>query len=212
LAGTSTGLEAGVAKRIKGRYGDAVLAEAMRRHGVAPASAVLERPPSGAERATSAALFGYCESPIGLIEIGATPDGIASLLFVERRGEGSAPSSIVDEAVRQLREYFAGSRRQFDLPLDLTGTEFQRLVWRHLLTVPFGQTASYRDVAAAIGKPRAVRAVGAANGQNPISIIVPCHRIVGSDGRLVGYGGGLWRKEWLLKHEGLPTGKVAHGS
>jgi methylated-DNA-[protein]-cysteine S-methyltransferase len=150
--------------------------------------------------------LGYCESPIGLVEIGGTPDGITSLLFVERRREAGAadvPSdALVEQAVAQVREYFAGSRREFDLPLAPRGTEFQRLVWRQLLTVPFGRTASYGDIAEAIGKPRAVRAVGAANGQNPISIIVPCHRILGSDGRLVGYGGGLWRKEWLLKHEG----------
>lgn len=158
------------------------------------------------------ACFGYYESPIGLVEIGGAPDGVTSLLFVERRREAVASDALVEEAVKQVREYFLGSRREFDLPLALSGTEFQRLVWRQLLTVAFGRTASYGDIAGALGKPRAVRAVGAANGQNPISIIVPCHRIVGSDGRLVGYGGGLWRKEWLLRHEGRPTGKVTHGS
>lgn len=91
---------------------------------------------------------------------------------------------------------------EIGVPIVLGGTEFQRRVWRELTTIPFGRTASYQDVARAIGRPQAVRAVGAANGRNPISIIVPCHRVVGSDGRLTGYGGGLWRKEWLLKHEG----------
>ncbi len=93
-------------------------------------------------------------------------------------------------------------RTTFDLPLDLRGTDFQKQVWTQLLTVPYGRTVSYQLIADAIGNPKAVRAVGAANGQNPISVIVPCHRIIGSDGQLVGYGGGLWRKEWLLKHEG----------
>ena len=93
-------------------------------------------------------------------------------------------------------------RRAFDLPLDLHGTDFQRRVWRQLRTIPYGQIITYQEIANAIDKPQAVRAVGAANARNPISIIVPCHRVIGSDGSLTGYGGGIWRKEWLLKHEG----------
>jgi len=108
----------------------------------------------------------------------------------------------LDAVRKQIDGYFAGRRTVFDLPLDLRGTDFQRRVWKQLLTVPFGQTATYLDIALALGNPQAVRAVGAANGQNPVSVIVPCHRIIASNGKLTGYGGGLWRKEWLLRHEG----------
>ena len=102
---------------------------------------------------------------------------------------------------RQLREYFAGSRQKFDLPLDFRGTDFQRAVWSTLLKIPFGETRSYSDIATAIGKPAAVRAVGAANGRNPISLIAPCHRVIGMSGALTGFGGGLDAKAWLLAHE-----------
>ena len=147
--------------------------------------------------------FVYYASPIGLIEIGGTAEQILSLFFVqERRHPDVAPHGALESAVRQVGEYFAGARRAFDLPLALQGTAFQEQVWRQLLTVPYGRVATYQDIANAIGRPKAVRAVGAANGQNPISIVVPCHRIIGSDGKLTGYGGGLWRKEWLLRHEG----------
>jgi methylated-DNA-[protein]-cysteine S-methyltransferase len=101
----------------------------------------------------------------------------------------------------QLRAFFAGELRTFDLPLRMAGTPFQRLVWEGLLGIPFGATASYAELAARIGQPGAARAVGAANGRNPIGIIVPCHRVIAADGTLGGYGGGLDRKEWLLRHE-----------
>jgi methylated-DNA-[protein]-cysteine S-methyltransferase len=146
--------------------------------------------------------YAYYESPIGLIEVGATDDAITSLYFVEERRAEAASNVLSAEAILQLSEYFEGRREDFDLPLDLNGTEFQRQVWTELTAIPFGQTVSYGDLARSIGKPSAVRAVGAANGDNPISIIVPCHRVIGSDGGLTGYGGGLERKEWLLKHEG----------
>ena len=112
---------------------------------------------------------------------------------------------LLDEVQRQLAAYFAGDLRYFDLPLALDGTPFQRQVWQQLLSVGYGHTASYQAIAHAIDNPKAVRAVGAANGRNPVAIIVPCHRIIGSGGRpkLTGYGGGLWRKEWLLRHEGV---------
>lgn len=142
------------------------------------------------------------QSPIGLIEIKVTAGAIISLEFVEEVREEERLDPIVEEAIRQLSAYFDGTRRDFDLPISPQGTDFQRLVWQHLLDIPFGQIISYQDLAKAIGKPEAIRAVGAANGQNPISIVVPCHRVLGSDGSLTGYGGGLWRKEWLLKHEG----------
>ncbi len=105
------------------------------------------------------------------------------------------------ETARQLGEYFAGERRVFDLPLGPDGTGFQRLVWRALGTIPFGETRAYGTIAHAIGRPSASRAVGAANGKNPISIIVPCHRVIGASGALTGYAGGVAAKEWLLGHE-----------
>jgi O-6-methylguanine DNA methyltransferase len=116
---------------------------------------------------------------------------------------------IATEAVRQLRAYFAGQLRRFDLPLDMQGTEFQLRVWRELERIPYGETRSYQQIAEAIGAPRAVRAVGAANGANPIPIVVPCHRVIGASGKLVGYGGGLPLKKRLLQLEGalaLPLG------
>ena len=146
--------------------------------------------------------IGYFESPIGMIEITAISDSIAGLTFVDQADNLFSSSPIIHQASQQLEEYFAGDRRNFDLPLLFEGTEFQKLVWQELLTIPYGRVVSYADVAESIGRPDAVRAVGAANGQNPIPIVAPCHRVVGSDGNLTGYGGGLWRKEWLLKHEG----------
>jgi methylated-DNA-[protein]-cysteine S-methyltransferase len=106
-------------------------------------------------------------------------------------------------AIRQLSEYFAGSRRVFDLPLRMQGTLFQQRVWRQLAEIPYGTTWSYGELAKRIDNPSASRAVGLANGRNPISILVPCHRVIGADGSLTGYGGGLDRKRWLLAHEGL---------
>lgn len=114
---------------------------------------------------------------------------------------GARDDSAMAQARRQLEEYFAGTRRAFDLPLRLDGTAFQRKVWHALFEIPFGETASYGEQARRIGSPDAVRAVGAANGQNPISIIVPCHRVIGANGALTGYGGGLPAKRWLLAHE-----------
>lgn len=102
---------------------------------------------------------------------------------------------------RQLTEYFTGDRREFDLSLAATGTEFQQSVWKALQQIPYGETASYKDIATWIGKPSAVRAVGLANGKNPLSIVVPCHRVIGANGKLVGYGGGVGAKGWLLDHE-----------
>ncbi|MFM9131322.1 MAG: methylated-DNA--[protein]-cysteine S-methyltransferase, partial [Actinomycetota bacterium] len=113
--------------------------------------------------------------------------------------DGSHP--VVSRALAQLREYLEGTRREFDLPLVLEGTEFQVAAWRALARVPFGETATYATQAATIGRPTATRAVGAANGRNPVAIVLPCHRIVGSDGSLTGFAGGLGTKKWLLAHE-----------
>ena len=131
--------------------------------------------------------------------------------FVDRRVQRllrarfiEAPSPLLDEAARQLDEYFAGYRRTFDIPLSFAGTEFQKTVWRALLAIPFGATVSYGELAPRIGQPKAVRAVANANGANPLSIFVPCHRVIGSDRSLTGYGGGLAAKRWLLELETEP--------
>jgi methylated-DNA-[protein]-cysteine S-methyltransferase len=124
-------------------------------------------------------------------------------LLVAGRVNRFIPNPLFDPVARpgSLDEYFRGRRRIFELMLRLEGSEFQLDVWQALLDVPFGATASYRDIAQAVARPKSVRAVGAANGANPISLIIPCHRVIGADGRLVGYGGGLDRKEWLIEHE-----------
>ena len=144
----------------------------------------------------------YYESPIGLIEVVGTDSTLTSLIFVEQPLDLPAPHPYLDQVIGQLDQYFKGERHTFDLNLGFEGTPFQKHVWNQLLTIPYGQTASYLDIAKALGDPKATRAVGAANGSNPIPIIVPCHRVIGRDGSLIGFGGGLDKKEWLLKHEG----------
>lgn len=152
----------------------------------------------------------FYKSPIGDIEVTATAKEICSLEFVKgkRTGKATKLSPALREALKQLDEFFRGKRRIFELMLRLEGSEFQLDVWQALLDIPYGATASYRDVAKAVGRPEAVRAVGAANGANPISLIIPCHRVIGADGRLVGYGGGLDRKEWLIEHEWKHAGQA----
>ena len=144
----------------------------------------------------------FFRSPIGTVEVAGTETGLKGLRFVPGEpGRASESDPILKTALTQLGEYFQGERRVFSLKLELDGTDFQRRVWRELQRVPFGQTVSYGEVAAALGIPKAARAIGQANHNNPVSIIIPCHRVVGSNGSLTGYGGGLWRKEWLLAHE-----------
>jgi methylated-DNA-[protein]-cysteine S-methyltransferase len=144
----------------------------------------------------------YYRSEIGLIEIIGTEEGVLSLDFLE---EGSMDNHEVhpclEKCVQQLDEYFRGTRREFSLDVILQGTAFQKNVWNQLMKIPFGETVSYKDIASSIGNTKAVRAVGNANGKNRIAIIIPCHRVIGSNGTLVGYASGVWRKEWLLKHE-----------
>ena len=130
----------------------------------------------------------------GISEIDLQPEG-------EPAGRHNDANLLLCEATRQLREYFAGERGRFELRLAARGTEFQRRVWRELERIPYGQTRSYGQIAAAVGAPRSVRAVGAANGRNPLPIVVPCHRVIGADGRLTGYGGGLPLKQLLLELE-----------
>jgi len=144
----------------------------------------------------------YYRSEIGLIKIIGIEEGILSLDFVEKGSMGSSEiPPCLERCVEQIDEYFIGKRREFSVNLLLQGTDFQERVWNQLMKIPFGKTVSYKYIAASIGDVKAVRAVGNANGKNRISIIIPCHRVIGSKGKLTGYGGGLWRKEWLLKHE-----------
>lgn len=144
----------------------------------------------------------YYQSPIGAMEITGSESGVTEISFVDGvQTMDHVPTQLFD-CVRQLDEYFAGKRKVFSLKLDLRGTDFQKRVWNELLKIPFGKTHSYLDIAVALGDRKALRAVGRANGQNPIALVVPCHRVIGSDGSLTGYGGGLWRKEWLLHFEG----------
>ena len=143
----------------------------------------------------------FMPSALGLIQIEANDQGITAIRFVEQQGIDSQANLQTDLAKQQLSEYFAGSRQEFALPLAASGTAFQQAVWKALLSIGYGQTASYSDIANMLNKPNAVRAVGAANGKNPISIVVPCHRIIGKNGTLTGYAGGLDRKQKLLALE-----------
>lgn len=144
----------------------------------------------------------YYDSEIGPLEITGMEKGITGLRFVEKKATpDSALPSVVEEALKQLEEYFEGKRKDFTVKLILEGTDFQKQVWKQLRKIPYASTASYKDIARAIGNEKAVRAVGGANGRNHIGIIVPCHRVIAHDGSLGGFGGGVWRKEWLLKHE-----------
>lgn len=151
------------------------------------------------------------DSPVGLLTLVATDTALCELSWGGDHSFGDRSLAItavvrpehpiLEQAVRELTEYFAGTRRQFDVPVEGAGTEFQRSVWQALLTIPYGQTVSYGEQARRIGKPSAVRAVGGANGRNPVGIIVPCHRVIGANGSLTGFGGGMDAKAWLLNHE-----------
>ncbi|WP_341890851.1 methylated-DNA--[protein]-cysteine S-methyltransferase [Variovorax sp. YR752] len=156
-------------------------------------------------RCTAQALV---DTPLGPVRVARTASGLAGLWFEGQKhhpGALQAPlqpdDPLLREAAAQLQRYFAGDARAFDLPLDLQGTAFQRTVWQALLRIPAGRTCSYGELARAIGRPRAVRAVGAAVGRNPASLVVPCHRVLGQDGGLTGYAGGVQRKQSLLQLE-----------
>ena len=140
-------------------------------------------------------------SPLGVLAIEASDIGLTRVVFIKKRPMTVFANAITDKAKQQLNDYFSGTRQGFNLPLDPKGTDFQQSVWRYLATIPYGQTASYQDVANGIDNPKAVRAVGAANGKNPIAIIVPCHRVIGKNGSLTGYAWGVESKSWLLSHE-----------
>ncbi|MCD9116061.1 methylated-DNA--[protein]-cysteine S-methyltransferase [Pseudomonas bijieensis] len=162
-------------------------------------------------------LYKTIPSPVGQLILVARETRLAAILWENERLnrvrlgplEEDTQHPILKETERQLLEYFAGQRRRFELELDFAGTDFQIRVWQALLSIPFGETRSYRDIAIQIGQPTAVRAVGAANGRNPISIIAPCHRVIGSSGSLTGFAGGLAAKQFLLSLEGQQSLQLA---
>jgi methylated-DNA-[protein]-cysteine S-methyltransferase len=144
-------------------------------------------------------------SPVGDIQLHADAEGRLTGLYL--RHDGSGGDGPFDAACEQLDAYFAGELQEFDLPLALDGTPFQLRVWEELARIPFAETISYKELALRLGDLKLVRAVGTANGRNPVSIVIPCHRVIGADGTLVGYGGGLDRKRWLLDHEAVASGR-----
>lgn len=146
--------------------------------------------------------YGYYNSPIGILEIICSEDSILSVMFVEQeKPVMNKGNEILEKTIAQLNEYFNGSRRTFDLKVSLNGTDFQKNVWNELLNISYGETLSYKNLAIRVGNEKSVRAVGSANGRNKIWIIIPCHRVIGTNGSLTGYAGGIDRKQWLLNHE-----------
>ncbi|WP_433750770.1 methylated-DNA--[protein]-cysteine S-methyltransferase [Falsibacillus pallidus] len=147
----------------------------------------------------------YYDSPIGMIAITGSEEAVLSILFDEEKGQSIPPDGNTPGPVRdcyyQLDEYFKGNLKDFSFPYTMEGTPFQKSVWNGLTIIPYGQTWSYKDLAVHVGNEKAVRAVGTTNSKNQLSIVVPCHRVIGSNGKLTGYAGGVWRKEWLLNHE-----------
>lgn len=152
----------------------------------------------------------YYKSPIGIIKIACTENYITQVIFVDEENEvlpTSASTPLLNNTIEEMIEYFNGNRRSFDLPVHQNGTTFQEKVWSELLNIAFGKTISYMDLAKRLGDPKSIRAAASTNGKNNICIIVPCHRVIGSNMSLTGYSGGLWRKKWLLDHES----KIANG-
>ncbi len=143
----------------------------------------------------------YCKSPLGLVKIEGDKSGITYVNFTDDKPKKQSVPEDLKDCYNQIDEYFKGKRKKFNLNLKPEGTDFQMSVWKQLEKIPYGKTASYQDVAIAIKNKKAVRAVGLANSKNPISIIIPCHRVIGKNGSLTGYGGGLDRKKWLLDFE-----------
>ncbi|UJH68949.1 methylated-DNA--[protein]-cysteine S-methyltransferase [Allomuricauda sp. SCSIO 65647] len=143
----------------------------------------------------------YLKTPIGTAEFKGDTSGLISITVIDEKKPADIIPEVLEDAVYQLKEYFEGSRKQFDLKLNPQGTDFQKKVWSALLEVPYGKTVSYLELTKRLGDVKAIRAVAAANGKNPLWIVVPCHRIIGSNGDLTGYAGGLHRKKWLLDHE-----------
>jgi len=146
--------------------------------------------------------IGYYNSPLGEMVITSDEDAITSILFLKETKQDEHRTAVIEQCILELEDYFLKGRKFFSVELNLRGTAFQKKVWTELLAIPYGKTISYEDLAIRIGDIKSIRAVGLANGQNPISIIVPCHRVIGKNGNLTGYSGGLDKKEWLLYHEG----------
>ncbi len=150
--------------------------------------------------------IGYYQSPLGTMQIEASESVLVSVKFlseeISEKQNQSAGYDIINNTITQLGAYFAGDLKKFELPILFTGSEFQEQVWSEVLKIPYGETSTYAQIAERIGARELARAVGTANGDNPLWIIVPCHRVIGSQGELTGYAGGLWRKQWLLEHEG----------
>lgn len=156
----------------------------------------------------------FVETPLGMLEITANDEFVCAVNFRDssKRKTFSLPESeeksdVLLLCISQLGEYFEGKRKEFSVPIQQVGTEFQQSVWGKLTTIPYAKTISYLDLSRKIGNEKAIRAVGTTNGKNQISIIVPCHRVIGSNGTLVGYAGELWRKKWLLEHEAKQSGE-----
>lgn len=148
----------------------------------------------------------YYKSPIGFAKITGSTQGIESVSILDEAASTSLENNteiapFLKPCITQLNEYFEGTRKTFDLQFNLKGTDFQKKVWKSLLEIPFGKTRSYLEQAKVLGDVKAIRAVASANGKNPLWILIPCHRVIGTDGSLTGYAGGLWRKKWLLAHE-----------
>ena len=150
----------------------------------------------------------FLETPLGILLIQGDQDGISVIKFVENQNEAletdEIPSDLRD-AVDQIKNYFDGTLNEFTIKLNPQGTEFQKRVWKQLAEIPFGKTTSYLQMAKNLGDAKVIRAAASANGKNPISIIIPCHRVIGSDNSMTGYAGGIWRKKWLLAHESPVT-------
>jgi len=149
--------------------------------------------------------YAFFSSPVGFLKLEADDTHLVSVQFVDEKGfvppKTLVVSGILKQAVSELTEYFSGKRRHFTVAVKHTGTDFQLSVWHALATIPYGKTVPYQDVAIKVGNAKAVRAIGRTNGLNAIAIVVPCHRVIGKSGKMVGYASGVWRKEWLLAHE-----------
>jgi methylated-DNA-[protein]-cysteine S-methyltransferase len=143
----------------------------------------------------------YYSSPVGVLKIQCSKEHLVLIHFAEEAGPENDKTQLSEMIISQLDEYFAGKRKEFNLPISQKGSPFQENVWNHLLKIPFGKTVSYLHLSKQVGDVKAIRAIASTNGKNNIAIVVPCHRVIGSDAKLVGYAGGLWRKKWLLEHE-----------
>ena len=143
----------------------------------------------------------YIRTPLGITRIEGDENGVSTISVLDEGTISISIPEVLQNAVSQLNEYFEGKRLNFDLKLNPQGTDFQKKVWKGLLQIPYGKTRTYLEQSKVLGDVKAIRAVASANGKNPLWIVVPCHRVIGSDGSLTGYAGGLWRKKWLLEHE-----------